>query len=133
MREISLKAVVVSSIFNFVLMVILIMVLAAIFASQYSATGGAPASEAEVSAAFEASWLSMLALVASVAAGYLAAAMAKRAAILHGALSSSLNVAWGVVCLIFLVPVQISSLLILAANPLLGVLGGYIWLRSYKR
>lgn len=111
----------------------LIMVLAAIFASQYSATGGAPASEAEVSAAFEASWLSMFALVAPIAAGYLAAAMAKRAAILHGALSSGLNVAWGVVCLIFLVPVQISSLLILAANPLLGVLGGYIWLRSYKR
>lgn len=132
MKEISLKAVAVSSLFNFVLMIVLIMVLGAIFAAQYPGAGDGAASEADVSAAFEASWLSILALFAPLAAGYLAAAMARRATMLHGALSSSLNVAWGVICLIFLTPVQISGLLMLAANPLLGILGGYLWLRAYK-
>nr|RAW03825.1 hypothetical protein DBT41_10945 [Aerococcus urinae] len=129
MDGISWKAVIVSSIFNFLLMLTIITLGVLVVAGFESPDGTVP-SEAEVSATLESSWLTMLALTPPLAAGYLGAAMAKRAAILHGALSSSLNVAWGVICMIFLTPVTLSGLALLAANPLLGAAGGYIWLKA---
>ena len=67
-----------------------------------------------------------------MAAGALSAAIAGRDAILHGALSTSLNVVWGVFCFIFLTPVTLFGLFVLALNPLLGAFGGWLWLKRSK-
>ena len=132
MNRISVKAVAISSIFSFALMIVMIVVLGMIFASQFEGVDGGPADAAAVAAAYEASWFSMWALLAAVAAGALGAAIAKRDEVLHGALSSSLNVGWGVFCLIFLTPFTLFSLLILAINPILGAIGGWLWLKRSK-
>lgn len=123
MNGISIKAVLISSIFGFVLMLVLIMALGALYPMLFS--GATPEN-------FEQSWFSMLALAAPVAAGYLAARLAGTRPVLHGALSSVLNVLWGLAALTFMVPATVFTLSVLAANVLLGALGGYIQLSTRK-
>lgn len=131
MTEISLKAVLISSVFNFVLMVILIFALGAIYTAYMTSTNSA-LSEADIAAAFEASWFSMLALIAPLPSGYLAASIAKRRPYLHGLLASSLNVLWGVFCIIFLVPVTLVVIPMLIVNILLSLAGGWLWVQRHK-
>tara|TARA_R110000868_G_scaffold91679_5_gene254066 strand:- start:12112 stop:12510 length:399 start_codon:yes stop_codon:yes gene_type:complete len=132
MKDISVKAVAISSFFSFALMIVMIVVLGMIFASQFESADGGPGDAAAVAAAYEASWFSMWALLAAVAAGALGAAIAKRDEVLHGALSASLNVGWGIFCFIFLTPFTLFGLFVLALNPLLGALGGWLWLKRSK-
>ncbi len=132
MKDLSVKAVAISSIVSFVLMVVFIILLGMIFAAQFEGPDGGPGDQAAIAAAYEASWFSMWALLAAVIAGALGAAIAGRDAILHGALSSSLNVVWGVFCLIFLAPFTLFSVAVLALNPLLGAFGGWLWLKRSK-
>ncbi|MDO8289924.1 MAG: hypothetical protein Q7T44_11965 [Parvibaculum sp.] len=131
MKDISLKAVLISSVFNFVLMVLLIIVLGAIYTAYMTSTNSAM-SEAEIISSFEASWFSMLALIAPLPAGYLAASIAKRRPYLHSLLSSSLNVLWGVFCMIFLVPVTLIMLPMLVINVALSLAGGWLWIQRHK-
>lgn len=133
MNRISVKAVAISSLFSFALMIVLIVVLGMIFASQFEGADGGPGDQAAIAAAYEASWFSLWALLAVVAAGALGAAIAGRDAILHGALSTSLNVGWGTFCFIFLTPVTLFGLFILALNPVLGALGGWLWLKCSRK
>jgi hypothetical protein len=128
MQGISLKSVLISSVSSFVLMIVFIMLIGAAF----GALQGEGMSEEDVAVAFEASWVSMLALSAVILAGALAAWIAGTRPVLHGALSTSLNVLWGVFCLIFLMPVTATAVLVLIANPLLGALGGYGYLSLRK-
>jgi len=81
---------------------------------------------------YEQSWFSMLALAAPVVAGYLAARLAGTRPVLHGALSSSLNVLWGIFCLFFLLPVTVFTVALLAGNVALGALGGFFHLNIGK-
>ncbi|MDP1626796.1 hypothetical protein [Parvibaculum sp.] len=118
MNGISIKAILVSSIFGFVLMLVLIMILGALYPVLFN--GGTAAD-------FEQSWFSMLALAAPVAAGYLAARQAQTRPVLHGALSPVLNVLWGLIAMTFLVPPTAFTVAVLVANVLLGALGGYLY------
>ncbi|MBX3496177.1 MAG: hypothetical protein KF769_08040 [Parvibaculum sp.] len=123
MNDISFRSILISSIFGFVLMIVLIMVLGALY----------PLLFRDASAEnFEQSWFSLLALAAPVAAGYLAARLARTRPVLHGALSPCLNVLWGLVSVIFLVPLTVFAAAVLTANVLLGALGGYIYLSHRK-
>ncbi|ABS62358.1 hypothetical protein Plav_0735 [Parvibaculum lavamentivorans DS-1] len=123
MNGISIKAILISSIFGFVLMLVLIMVLGALYPLLFS--GGTAAD-------FEQSWFSMLALAAPVAAGYLAARLAPAQPVLHGALSPFLNVVWGLIAMTFLVPATAFTAAILVANIALGALGGYLYSTTGK-
>lgn len=123
MNGISIKAVLISSIFGFVLMLVLMMALGALYPALFS--DATPEN-------FEQSWFSMLALAAPVAAGYLAARLAGTRPVLHGALSPVLNVLWGLVALTFMIPVTAFMAGVLIANVLLGALGGYIYLNIRK-
>jgi hypothetical protein len=126
MKTISIKAVVISSIVSFALMLVFIAALGASYAALHAEIGSRQA----VADAFANSWICYAALVAPVIAGFLGAHLAKRRAVLHGALSASLNMIWGIFCLIAFQPVQPAALIVLALNPLLGMLGGYLWLKS---
>lgn len=128
MQSISLKAVLISSIASFVLMLIFMMALGALFALSFEPG----TSDTEIASAFEGSWISMLALTSCVVAGYLGAHLGKTRPVLHGALSSSLNVAWGLICLFVLMPFSMTLVFVLIANPLLGALGGYGYLSLRK-
>ena len=123
MNGISIKAVLIASVFGFVLMLVLMMALGALYPVLFS--DATPEN-------FEQSWFSMLALAAPVAAGYLAARLAGTRPVLHGALSPVLNVLWGLVALTFMVPVTAFMAGVLIANVLLGALGGYIYLNIRK-
>tara|TARA_R110000824_G_scaffold118960_19_gene272687 strand:- start:111441 stop:111830 length:390 start_codon:yes stop_codon:yes gene_type:complete len=128
MKDISLKAVAISSVSSFVLMIVFITLLG----TAYGAVQPAGMSEEEIAVAFATSWVSMLSLLAVVLAGALGARIAGKRHVLHGALSASLNVIWGIFCLIFLMPLSAMMVLTLLANPLLGALGGYIYLSLRK-
>lgn len=128
MKDISLKAVLISSVFNFVLMVLLIIALGAIYAAYMKSTNSAM-TEAEIATAFEASWFSMLALIAPLPAGYLAASIAKRRPYLHSILSSSLNVLWGIFCMIFLIPMTLIFIPMMIVNIFLSLAGGWLWVK----
>ncbi|MEQ8269201.1 MAG: hypothetical protein RH982_18595 [Parvibaculum sp.] len=123
MNGISIKAVLISSAFGFVLMIVLVTLLGALYPMLFS--------DATVEN-YEQSWFSMLALAAPVAAGYLAARLAGTRPVLHGALSSSLNVLWGIFCLFFLLPVTVLTVALLAGNVALGALGGFFHLNIGK-
>lgn len=123
MNGISIKAVLISSAFGFVLMIVLVTLLGALYPMLFS--------DATVEN-YEQSWFSMLALAAPVAAGYLAARLAGTRPVLHGALSSSLNVLWGIFCLFFLLPVTVFTVALLAGNVALGALGGFLYLNTRK-
>ncbi|MEP0706952.1 MAG: hypothetical protein ABJL17_04620 [Parvibaculum sp.] len=123
MNDISIKAILISSAFGFVLMIVLVTLLGALYPMLFS--------DATVEN-YEQSWFSMLALAAPVAAGYLAARLAGTRPVLHGALSSSLNVLWGIFCLFFLLPVTVFIVALLAGNVALGALGGFFHLNIGK-
>lgn len=123
MNDISIKAILISSAFGFVLMIVLVTLLGALYPMLFS--------DATVEN-YEQSWFSMLALAAPVAAGYLAARLAGTRPVLHGALSSSLNVLWGIFCLFFLLPVTVFTVALLAGNVALGALGGFFHLNIGK-
>lgn len=118
MNGISIKAVLIGSVFGFVLMIVLITILGALYPLLFS--------DATVEN-YEQSWFSMLALAAPVAAGYLAARIAGTRPVAHGALSPVLNILWGLVAMTFLVPATAFAAGVLVANVLLGTLGGYIY------
>jgi hypothetical protein len=129
MTKISWKAVIASSIFNFALMTLLIIGLGALYGRVFHGAGGGPATPED----FINSWFAWLAFLAPIPAGYLAASIAKREAVLHGALASSLNVLWGFFCLIFLAPFLVSGLATIAANIALAAFGGHLWLKVHNR
>lgn len=118
MNGISIKAVLIGSVFGFVLMIALITILGALYPLLFS--------DATVEN-YEQSWFSMLALAAPVAAGYLAARIAGTRPVAHGALSPVLNVLWGLIAMTFMVPATAFAVGILVANVLLGALGGYVY------
>ncbi|MBO6635355.1 hypothetical protein [Parvibaculum sp.] len=124
MNSISIKAVLIGSVFGFVLMIVLITVLGALYPLLFS--------DATVEN-YEQSWFSMLALAAPVAAGYLAARIARTRPVAHGALSPVLNVLWGLVAMIFLIPATVFAAGLLVANVLLGALGGYIYALTHGK
>jgi hypothetical protein len=72
MDQISFKTVLISSIVSFGLMLLLIIILGALYSLMHAGEG----TPDEISKAFANSWISYLALVAPIAAGYLAARMA---------------------------------------------------------
>ena len=78
-------------------------------------------------------WISLVVgLAFSIFAGYLAARIAKRRELFHGALSSFLCVLGGIGTLLFGKPLHslLVELLGLAASPALGIIGGYIRLKT---
>lgn len=121
MNGISVKAVLIGSVFGFVLMIVLIAFLGTLYPLLFS---DATAEN------YEQSWFSMLALAAPVAAGYLAARIAGTRPVLHGALSPVLNVLWGLAAMIFLMPATAFGAGVLVANIMLGALGGYLFALS---
>ena len=128
MRDISLKAVIISSVFNFVLMVFLIFALGAIY-GVYMKSGDSGMSDEAIAAAFETSWFQYLALLAPLPAGYLAASIARRRPYLHGLLSSSLNVIFGIFCMIFLTAPTTMLLPMAVINIAMSLSGGWLWAR----
>lgn len=121
MNGISVKAVLIASVFGFALMIVLIAILGALYPLLFS---DATAEN------YEQSWFSMLALAAPVAAGYLAARIAGTRPVLHGALSPVLNVLWGLAAMTFLMPAKAFGAGVLVANVMLGALGGYLFALS---
>lgn len=128
MDRISLKAVIIGSLVSFGLMVLLIILLGMLYGVMHAGEG----TPEEISAAFANSWLSWLALSAVIVAGYLAARIAGQREVLHGGLSSSLNVLWGLFCILVLGQTGAAAVAIVLLNPLLGMLGGYIHLLSLR-
>ncbi|MGV8998291.1 MAG: hypothetical protein ACOH12_15240 [Parvibaculaceae bacterium] len=128
MRDISYKAVIISSVFNFVLMTLLIVVLGAIYGANLKSSDSGM-SDNDIAIAFASSWTQYIALIAPLAAGYLAASIAKRRPYLHSLLSSSLNVLWGIVCMAFLMPVTPMIVFMVLINMALGLVGGWLWVK----
>jgi hypothetical protein len=128
MRDISLKAVIISSVFNFVLMVVLIFVLGAIY-GVYMRSGNSGMSDEGVALAFTTSWFQYIALIAPLPAGYLAASIAKRRPYLHGLLSSSFNVLFGIFCMILLTAPTTMFLPMAVVNIVMSFLGGWLWVK----
>jgi hypothetical protein len=69
----------------------------------------------------------------SIYAGYLAASIAKRQELLHGALSSFLCITMGVISLLSDSSDFLSHLMFMFLSPLLGLAGGYIYLSHKKK
>jgi len=121
MKHISLKAVIIGSIASFGLMFLFIILLGALYGVLHTDEG----TQEEIAASFANSPLSWLALTGVVIGGYIAARIAGAAELLHGVLSSSLNVLWGLFCVFVLGQTQLETIIILLLNPILGLLGGY--------
>jgi len=122
MKRVSLKAVFIGSVVSFAMMLVFIIILGRLYAMLYAGAG----TQEEIAAAFANSAFSWPALAGVVIGGYVAARIAGTAERLHGALSSSLNVLWGLFCILVLGQTQPAAIIIMLLNPILGLLGGYI-------
>ena len=138
MRQISLKAVIVGSLFDIIgTQLLLIVLIMAVCAPILAGSSGLPDATQiravlENSVLFKAGgWLA--GALMSIGAGYIAAAIAKRSELLNGALSSVLCVALGLYSVLFSASGHSSwtAALDLVLAPLLGLLGGY--LRARRR